>query len=286
MGTHGDRCPTAVPPPGAGRGDSRLMPNLERCPHLLSAMSMTERKREAKTAKATATETWGQKEWWGWGWGPGAKPRTAPFSQPWHCRWSQIYWGKLRHRGGQEAAFILSHPTSPCLRFAFTLRTALLSHRCPCVPFPKSQSTPSQPSPHPKCVLVRCLHGALQRAVPGACVGRGHRVGVGWGRILTPAQSLHPHHGASPSHHSWGGSEQGEQRAPALTQWRYGHCAAWKRERAHVNHLPPMRESHVSFPLLGETEARGGTEPLGRVGTEGLVPQCQDRGSTSPSAPL
>lgn len=164
MGTHGDRCPTAVPPPCAGRGDSRLMPNLERCPHLLSAMSMTERKREAKTAKATATETWGQREWWGWGWGHGAKPRTAPFSQPWHCRWSQIYWGKLRHRGGQEAAFILSHPTSPCLRFAFTLRTALLSHRCPCaLPQITEHSIPAEPSPQ------MCAHPLSPQDPPESC---------------------------------------------------------------------------------------------------------------------
>lgn len=110
--------------------------------------------------------------------------------------------GKLRHKGGQAAAFILSHPTSPCFWFAFTLRTALLSHRYPCAPCPKSQSTAFQPSPHPKCVLIRCLHGALQRAVPGACVRRGHRVSVGRGHILTPAQSLLPHQGASPSRHN------------------------------------------------------------------------------------
>lgn len=34
------------------------MPNLDRRPHLLSTMSMMERKRQANTANATATETW------------------------------------------------------------------------------------------------------------------------------------------------------------------------------------------------------------------------------------
>lgn len=51
------------------------MPNLDRRPHLLSRMSMTERERQANTASATATETWWQR-----GQGSGRGPTRSLFT--------------------------------------------------------------------------------------------------------------------------------------------------------------------------------------------------------------
>ena len=164
MGTRGDHCPMAVPPPGAGRGDSRLMPNLERRPHLLSTMSMTERKREAKTAKATATETWDRRNG-----GDGA--RVLLQSQGQHPSPSSSSRGGRKSTGETEAQRraggclhpIPSHLTLPpvCLHFKDCFAFPQVS-LCP-LPQITEHPIPAEPSPQ------MCAHPLSPRGPPESC---------------------------------------------------------------------------------------------------------------------
>lgn len=161
---------TVTPRPGAGsgaRGDSRLMPNLERCPHLLSTRSMTERKRQANTARATATDTWAQR-----GGGSGSCCGAGSLLPALGGRGGREPVGETEAGGGQGTAFIpIIFPPRLASGLAVLYGFILCSHGCPGPPHPKSQSPPCRPSPHPKGVLIHRLHGPLQRAVPGAWGG-------------------------------------------------------------------------------------------------------------------
>lgn len=154
-----------------------MMPNLERCPHLLSTRSMTERKRQANTARATATDTWGQR-----GGGSGSCCGAGSLLPTLGVEVAASPLGKLRQGEGRGL------PSSPSPSHPVWLRVWLCFTDLSCVPLgalvPPPQITeppvPAEPSPQ------RCARPSSPRAPPASCSwclgrGEGRRVSVGWG---------------------------------------------------------------------------------------------------------
>lgn len=88
------------------------MPNLECRPHLLSTISMMERKRQAKTASATATETWREGGDTAQSTGPEGDPGLASDPDSW-CLRAGILGHELAHRRGKGPAAIYGPPHPP-----------------------------------------------------------------------------------------------------------------------------------------------------------------------------
>lgn len=168
-----------------------MMPNLERRPHLLSTRSMTERKRQANTARATATETWGQR-----GQGSGSCCGAGSLLPALGVEAAASPLGKPRHWEGRGL------PSSPSPSHLVWPRVCLCLTDLSCVPMgalvPPPQITespvPAEPSPQ------TCVRPSSPRAPPASCSwclgrGEGHRVSVGWGDTAgtRTATLLHEH---------------------------------------------------------------------------------------------
>lgn len=232
-----------------------MMPNLERCPHLLSTRSMTERKRQANTARATATDTWGQR-----GGGSGSCCGARSLLPALRVEVATSPLGKLRQGEGRGL------PSSPSPSQPVWLRVWLCFTDLSCVPLgalvPPPQITgppvPAEPSPQ------RCARPSSPRAPPASCSwclgrGEGRRVSVGFGDAAGTRTATLLHErctrtgGGTPGQHGsggiWGRGSSVPSTHPAETETLAQHG---ERKKNHA--LFPQKENTPK--KIGETEAQ------------------------------
>lgn len=205
---------------------------------------MTERKRQANTARATATDTWGQ-----WGGGSGSCCGAGSLLPALGVEVAASPLGKLRQGEGRGL------PSSPSPSHPVWLRVWLCFTDLSCVPLgalvPPPQITeppvPAEPSPQ------RCARPSSPRAPPASCSwclgrGEGRRVSVGWGTQRGQGQprssmSAAPALGGGPRvSTARGGIGAGGAACPALTQRRQRHWHSMEKGKK-TRVIPPKKRT-------------------------------------------